>query len=180
MINGIPVHLASNGGHLPADSYTVDSLVALQHRVANMESQYECRVNTDFLTNYLQRGDFYPNLDELKEVEFRSMLPEFFELTDDIRGLSREIVVYSWSFIEMAKKGFFSFDRGQSDNGIDYYHLVAWPQCNSIVKMERTIQNSMKEYRSCCFPPFHEDYGSNLPEFIRFQTQREFEQINYL
>lgn len=173
-INDIPVHIASNGGHIPFDSYSIDQLVSLQHQVANLPSQYKCNVNTGYLSEFLVAGDFYSGLDELLADDFASILPEGFEVTDDIQGLSRMMLVYGWSFIDMAKKGFFSFDRGHSENGVDYYHLVAWPQERMAAPMSQDIIVLLKEYRSCCFPPFHEDYASNLPSYMRFKWQQSF------
>ncbi len=169
-INGIPVHLASNGGHLPSDSYTIDQLVALQHQVANLEPQYQCEVNTEFLKSYLWQGDFYENMDNIKEEEFLMMVPEGFEISRDIIELPRPMLVYCWSFIEMARRGFFSFDRNEMIGHEDTYHLVAWPKeyHNARFARNKAVYESLKSYNACCFPPFHENYKTELPDYIKF------------
>lgn len=45
-----------------------------------------------------------------------------------LRGMNVNLEHYLPSFIRMAKKGFYSFDRTNVDNPEDdHYHLVAWP-----------------------------------------------------
>jgi len=56
-IKEMPVHLASNGGILPQRSYTIKKLVTLQHKVANMQQNFRCAVNVEYLGNYLQRRE---------------------------------------------------------------------------------------------------------------------------
>lgn len=167
-INDIPVHLASNGGNLPHRSYTIKKLVALQHRVANMQQSFRCVVNVAFLEEYLQRGEYYDELVNVSQEDLRTMLPERFELTDEVSGLSRTMLLYSWSFIEMAKRGFCSFDRREEDG---LYHLVAWPDGYDGQQFDKEVYGSLVEYRACCFPPFHEDYGTNMPDCVRFDVE---------
>lgn len=124
-INEHPIHLASNGGHLPFDSYTVSELIAIQHKVANMHSTFGYEIDEEYLRNYLDEGDFYSDIDEMSDEEFRMIIPERIEIN---RNYSRSLMAYTWSFIDMAMKGFLSFDRIKNENGVDYYHLVAWPK----------------------------------------------------
>lgn len=166
-INSIPVHLASNGGNLPRRSYSIKDLVALQHDVANMPQNFRCTVNTSYLTEYLQRGEYYAELDNITQEEFRMMLPERFTIPNEVVELSSTMLLYSWSFIEMAKRGFCSFDRREEDG---LYHLVAWPEEYEEHLFEEDIYNKLVEYRSCCFPPYHDNYDSNVPECIKFDV----------
>ena len=124
-INEHPVHLASNGGHLPSDSYTVSKLVAVQHKVANMQTTFRYEIDEEFLQNYLDEDGFYPDVNEMSDEEFRMIIPERVEIN---RNYSRSLMAYTWSFIDMAMKGFLSFDRIRNEDGIDIYHLVAWPK----------------------------------------------------
>lgn len=179
-INGAPVHLASNGGHLP-NCYSIEQLVSLQHRVANLRNNYRCAVNIGYLEDYLRQDEFLNNMGEFSDEEYRLMLPEEFELSDDIKDLPKHIIVYAWSFIEMAKKGFISFDRGQNVNGVDIYHLVARPLLEN--RNPRVLENlgDLHQYRMCCIPPSHPDYDpGNLPKNIRFHDQSEFEQFTII
>jgi len=95
------------------------------------------------------------------------MLPERFEITNEVAELSNTILLYSWSFIEMAERGFCSFDRREEDG---LYHLVAWPVDYDNHQFDKEIFDSLAEYNSCCFPPCHEDYRSDLPNCIRFDV----------
>ena len=108
-VNDVPVHLASNEGVLPRRSYTIKNLVALQHNVANMRQNFRCAVNSDYLFEYLRRGEYYSEFENISENDMRSMLPERFVITNEVAELPSIILIYSWCFIEMAKRGFFSF-----------------------------------------------------------------------
>ena len=77
-INECPVHLASNGGHLPVDSYTVSELVAIQHKVANMQSVFRYEIDEEYLQNYLDEGEFYPDIDEMSDED------EFMKFDDEM------------------------------------------------------------------------------------------------
>jgi hypothetical protein len=163
-----PVHLASNGGRLPRLSYTINELVELQHMVANMNQSFRCVVNTRYLEDYLQQGRYYEGIDELSEEEFRMMLPEQFEISEEIRNLSRPVLLYAWSFIEMAKRGFFSFDRKDGDG--NEYHLVAWPDRLDLEDFSQDVYERLTGYDACCFPPRHQDFRIYLPDYITFNA----------
>lgn len=163
-VNGSPVHLASNGGHLP-QRYTIKELVSIQHKVANMQQCFRCAVNTAYLTDYLQRGEYYADLENILQEEYRAMLPERFVIPNELAELSNTLLLYSWSFIEMAKRGFWSFDRREEDG---LYHLVAWPEDYDEQKFNGDVYDSMVDYRACCFPPYHDDRESDLPNSITF------------
>lgn len=137
-INECPVHLASNGGHLPVDSYTVSELVSIQHKVANMQNVFRYEIDEEYLQNYLDEGEFYPDIDEMSDEEFRMIIPERAEIN---RNYSRSLMAYTWSFIDMAMKGFFSFDRIRNENGIDVYHLVAWPKNFDLTMFIRDVKS---------------------------------------
>lgn len=163
-----PVHLASNGGRLPRLSYTINELVKLQHLVANMNQPFRCVVNTQYMEDYLQQGRYYEGIDELSEEEFRQLLPEQFEITEEIRNLSRSVLLYGWSFIEMAKRGFYSFDRKDDDG--NEYHLVAWPDRFNLAEFSHDVYDRLTGYDACCFPPRHSDFRISLPDYITFDV----------
>ncbi len=161
-----PVHLASNGGRLPRLSYTINELVQLQHLVANMNQSFRCVVNTQYLQDYLQQGRYYEGIDALSDEEFRQLLPEQFEISEEIRHLPRAVLLYSWSFIEMAKRGFYSFDRKEGDD--NEYHLVAWPDSFYLDDFCQDVYYRLVEYDACCFPPMHQNFIIGLPNDITF------------
>ena len=169
-VNGCPVHIASNGGHLPADSYTIDELASLQHQVANIKPTFQYEVNSAYLDEYLKNGGFYTNIDNISPDEFRLMLPEGIEIGVQSKSLSRQVLLYSWSFIEMAKRGFFSFDRKETHGREDIYHLVAWPKDYYVGYTDNKVLSSLINYHACCFPPSHDKYESDLPNYIKFDV----------
>ena len=145
-IDGIPVHVATNGGILPHDSYKVRDLVQIQKLVHRMERRYRTGINKDYLERYLNEIEAYPGIDEMSDVYFRQMLPERVEIN---RNLSLSLNAYTWSFAEMASKGFMSFDRRvDKDNGIDYYHLVAWPLEDRIPALHEGMCHLMETYKA--------------------------------
>ena len=165
-INECPVHLASNGGHLPVDSYTVSELVSIQHKVANMQSVFRYEIDEEYLLNYLDEGEFYPDIDELSDEDFRMIIPERAEIN---RNYSRSLMAYTWSFIDMAMKGFLSFDRIRNENGIDVYHLVAWPKDFDqamFIRDENSIFFDLHHYYNRRFP--HEFRYLNWPDLDRW------------
>ena len=164
-INGLPVHLASNGGVLPGRSYTIKNLVALQHKVANMKQTFRCAVNSDYLLEYLKQGKYYAELENISEAGVRSLLPESFEIANEVAKLSSTLLIYGWSFIEMAKRGFFSFDRREEDG---LYHLVAWPADFDKQSFEKDVYDSLTEYEGSYLPSCHVNYNTSLPDSIKF------------
>ena len=171
-ICGVPVHFASNGGRLPGNSYTIEELTTLQHLVATSEKSYHCPVNRDYIDNYLQRGEYYNELEAISEEHFMRLLPEGFVLDDDIKELPRQILIYGWSFIEMARRGFYSFDRCRHENGIDYYHLVARPLIDGNHTISSEINERLACYYACCFPPSHEErYDLRLPPYMKIDIR---------
>lgn len=153
LINRIPVHIASNGGNLPRRSYTIRQLVSLQNKVANMEQQFKFSINTSSINTYLKEGEYYPNLNELSEQQFREMLPNHFDISQDYYQLklSREILLYGWSFIEMAKRGFYSFDRIEGDLDNSLYRLIAWPTNYDVNRFDRVVFHSLQNYNAPSF-----------------------------
>lgn len=153
-INEHPVHLASNGGHLPSDSYTVSKLVTVQHKVANMQNTFRYEIDEEFLQNYLDEGDFYPDISEMSDEEFRMIIPERVEIN---RNYSRSLMAYTWSFIDMAMKGFLSFDRIRNEDGIDIYHLVAWPKdfdYDIFMRNENSLFSDLHHYDNRRYPHY--------------------------
>lgn len=163
-VNEVPVHLASNGGILPQRSYTIKKLVALQHKVANMQQNFRCAVNIEYLEDYLQRGEYYAEYDEITREDLRLMLPERFEITNEVSDLSNIMLLYSWSFIVMAKRGFYSFDRREEDG---LYHLVAWPVDYDVQRFNKDVYDLLVEYNTSHYPLTHKDYCF-FSDWIRF------------
>lgn len=176
-INECPVHLASNGGHLPVDSYTVSELVSIQHKVANMQSVFRYEIDEEYLQNYLDEGEFYPDIDVLSDEDFRMIIPERVEIN---RNFSRSLMAYTWSFIDMAMKGFFSFDRIRNEDDVDVYHLVAWPKDFDqamFIRDENSIFFDLHHYNNRRFP--HEFRYLNWPDLDRWPYEMMLDLRNH-
>ena len=120
-INGCPIHVASNGGELPYNLYTDENFISAFNAVRTIEPIYGWAINQEFVNS---RHESYNYLGEIEKEERDSfLLPEFIE-RKEYGNLSLEQIAYSWSFIEMAKRGFFSFDRVDENR----YRLIAYPK----------------------------------------------------
>ena len=172
-IDGIPVHIATNGGLLPHDSYKVKDLVRIQKLVHRMERRYKVGINENYLERYLNEIEAYPGIDEMTDEDFRQMLPERLEIN---RNHSRAINAYIWSFVEMASKGFLSFDRRVDDeHWVDYYHLVAWPLCDRTPALHEGMYHLMETYsaRDIMFSePKDSIRFQHLPLFYMMEKER--------
>ncbi len=146
LVDGIPVHVASNGGLLPHDSYKISELTRIQHVVHGLESRYRVGMNVEYLEDYLRETESYPDIDDLTPEEFQLMLPERYEAD---RNLSRALQAYTWSFSEMAAKGFWSFDRiGDEQRDFAQYHLVAWPSDERNPILPEGLRHILGNYES--------------------------------
>ena len=127
VLNGYATHIATNGGIVPAKLGSVEELRAMQTKVANMEGTLGYELNTDYLAT-LQAEDF-PSQQDLEDVGKELNVFEGLFGNDEYRDIPFHWKVYSHSFVEMARKGFWSFDRvGVMPNGMDVYMLIAWPK----------------------------------------------------
>lgn len=126
VLNGYATHIATNGGIVPAKLGTVEELRAMQTQVANIEGTLMYGLNTDYLGT-LQADDF-PSRQVLEDVgKELNVIKDMFG-NDEYSDIPFHWKVYSHSFVEMARKGFWSFDRvGVMPNGMDVYMLIAWP-----------------------------------------------------
>lgn len=120
-INGFPIHVASNGGELPKNLYSTKEFENIFNLVQNIESKpLNWRINLEFVNSHRKDYNYINKIDELEQKKF--LLSDLTN-TDESIKLDPIQIAYSWSFIEMAKKGFFSFDRVEGNR----YRLVAFP-----------------------------------------------------
>ena len=119
-INGCPIHVASNGGELPSDLYTAKGFMNAFNAVQAAEPSCEWEINKEFVNSRLDAYNYINGMEKEERDDF--LLPNFIN-RDNYKELSTEQIAYSWSFIEMAKRGFFSFDRVDENR----YRLVAFP-----------------------------------------------------
>lgn len=133
VINGNRTHIATNGGIVHPKIGTVEELRAMQTQVANMEVTHDFFLNRGFLS-LLEVSDF-PSQEDLMRVDLddrRLFERDLFEGTE-YADLPFHQKLYCSSFVEMARKGFWSFDRvGTMPDGTDTYMLIAWPKGDKV------------------------------------------------
>lgn len=120
IINDYPVHVASNGGRLPNFIRSDKQLFASQKNVLSLPNVFDYEVNREI---ELDRDEELESL----EGDFNEYFPEANEVLGD-NQFNNTQKAYYWSFVSMAKKGFYSFDKvilGEFDSR---YRLVAWPK----------------------------------------------------
>lgn len=134
MIDGFPIHAASNGGNLPE--------IIKNNRLNSVEKQ-------DYAYSLEQVFD-------IKDIEINnSYLDYLFHDTEKYKPY--ELIEmrsnYLRTFVDMARRGFYSFDRcNYEEFEDDRYVLVAWPrkadekQYNDILDNLRGIELAY----SCC------------------------------
>ncbi len=131
VMNGYPTHLASNGGILPNKLGTIAELQDMQIAAQSLQMQFDYGLNFAYL-NTLNPADF-PTEEEMMETGYLNT--EHFMQFNNREDIPFHVKLYAHSFVEMAKRGFWSFDRLT-----DYYierntntriesafQLVAWP-----------------------------------------------------
>lgn len=139
---GVPIHVASNGGDVPI-SMSVSALQKLQSVVQNTNPEFDYELNKDVINQHISGS--YEDIADIEEYG-GDFIPTI-EGDDVFAGLSTELKLYSWSFIDMAKRGFYSFDRAETNeddeenNGKDEYFLVAWPVKKDADKTRISLNN---------------------------------------
>lgn len=124
IISGKPIHVASVGGDLPKGIKSLKLLREWQKKVENITSRVKVELNRAFIAqqviqkdyNYFNDKDFDPDI-ILQENDFIKEL--------DYYGLSVQEKMYYNSFVSMAIRGFYSFDRNLHDEKHETYHIVA-------------------------------------------------------
>ena len=127
-----PIHLASNGGLLPA-TYNIKDIVKIQHIVSGMPTICDYTLNESYVKGVVKQLSM-THLEDLSEDEEKLLYPESMNFMG--KQLSIKEKAYCWSFIEMAQKGFYSYDRSVDDN---MYYLVASP-IGSVINVPQEIQ----------------------------------------
>lgn len=138
-----PIHIASNGGVMPDRLGSMAFIQNCQNQAFDLPMQFDYVLNMDYL-NQLNAEDF-PSIEEMAESDFMNTLhyTQF-----DNTNLPHHIKLYAYSFVEMARRGFWSFDRLTDGSGEDMlnsedraniYQLVARPKLpeNGRFKMQK-------------------------------------------
>lgn len=104
IINDRLVHVASNAGQLPKNFYSIEKLKEIQSIVNSLPKSSSVITNEEWIN---------------------TVATEYYEQEDGTFQEKKEL--YCRSFIQMAQKGFYSFDRVYEFENSDKYHIVAAP-----------------------------------------------------
>lgn len=124
LVNGIPTHIASMGGSIPAKFRDRERLRRQQDMVAHLTSSMEIRLNMEQIGSLTANG--YEYLDDqmirnaIEEVNRNHPGFEF------LKNYSLAIRLFAATFVEKARRGFRSYAR-QEDVDRNVYVLVAEP-----------------------------------------------------
>ena len=128
-INGYPIHIATNGGIVSSKLGTVEELIEQQSVVTKLEHSFDYELNTAFLES-LSIEDF-PTDRDFAEIDREFLYFDGLFENERYHNIPFHWKLYSHSFVEMAKKGFWSYDRVDvNEYGTDMYVLVASPKYN--------------------------------------------------
>ncbi len=128
LINNYPCHIASMGGMIPNRFLDIEKLRYQQNRVARIEPSFEVGLHLNVIQSQVMEGYGYLQDEMIRDivVDANRNNPGFKYLND----YSLPIRLYASTFVEMARRGFYSFARiaGNKDNR---YALIAEP-CNPL------------------------------------------------
>lgn len=163
-INGCPVHFASNGGEFPKNLYTQENLIKTLDIIQAAEPVCDWEVNKKFVKT---RNENYNYINEIEESDRDDFLLPDNELTNvrEYKGLLPKEIAYSWSFIEMARRGFFSFDRVEGNN----YRLIAHPSVHPGKESFTFPDDTFYPW----FYPFHFHYNKEILSMTRHLFTKE-------
>lgn len=133
-INNKPVHIASMCGNIPRAFRNISELRSLQESVRLIEHQTEALINQELINAEIEGKYTYLQDRELRE------LVETLNVNDDNVNYNLdwplEVRLYSCSFIDKARKGFYSYARiGQTNE----WFQVAYP--NEIINLNEYSLN---------------------------------------
>lgn len=146
-VDGFPIHIATMGAKIPSFLSDSDKIAEDRRMVLELPYSSEVELNIHDLRRFVQSGyDYLQGVNEFVRIEnIINNLPgvEVFNHFDFANEMEkRKMTLYSWSFVEMARRGFYSFaryDNGESDSN-DNFFLVASPHKKNREIRERLIQ----------------------------------------
>lgn len=128
-----PIHIASNGGVMPDGLGSMAFIQDCQNQAFALPMQFDYQLNMNYL-NQLKVEDF-PLEEDVVESGF--LQTEHYNQFNDRTDLPFHLKVYAYSFVEMARRGFWSYDRlteysiqdmYNTRNLSSVYQLVAYPK----------------------------------------------------
>lgn len=123
-INGCPVHVATMGATIPVAVRDRFYLRETRQSVLDLEYSSGFTINREGIERYFEKeyaGS--PIFEQQLLGDDFSQLPSM----DVLRDYPLWLRLFSWSFVEMARRGFYSFAYVERNNGENLYLLVAYP-----------------------------------------------------
>lgn len=124
LVGGVPTHIASMGGMIPAWFRDREKLRLIQNEVARMEPFVDVRLNMEIIQKQIANGYEYLEDETLRIAveQANSNNPGFQFLS----GQDLPVRLFAASFVEKARRGFRSFARQDGENENEYV-LIAEP-----------------------------------------------------
>lgn len=125
ILDGVPVHVASAGDLLPvmyADHESVAFMKSILSDVLKLSFDYDYKLNDKYLDEHVL-NEGYEYLTEQDNPIGQEMDDDWHSIMTKNEAFPKRL--YATSFVEMARRGFYSFDKTEDKEGD--YHLVAYP-----------------------------------------------------
>ena len=124
LVNGVPTHIASMGGTIPAKFRYREMLRKQQDLVAHLEPSAEVKLNMQVIESLTEQGYEYLQDQMISNAieEANRNHPGFVYLRD----YKLAIRLFAATFVEKARRGFRSFARREDAEGNEYV-LIAEP-----------------------------------------------------
>lgn len=156
VINNIPIHIATMGSQIPSFLNDKQRISMDLDLVSRMPASFEVELNLGRIKELISDEVNYSYLQIVDKNMLLSEvinLPSFNWFSNDIPVF---VKLFSWYFVEMARRGFYSFAH-YGDVDSDSFFLVAWPK-----QINQSFIDSYKD-RSFLF----KDLDLNNPEEIK-------------
>ncbi len=132
LVNGVPTHIASMGGMIPAQFRDREKLRKQQDVVALLVPVMDVNLNIEFIQNQIAEGYEYLQDESIREaVEIANENHPGFQY---LRDYDLPVRLFASTFVEKARRGFRSFARREGVEGNEYV-LVAEP-ANAVGNIE--------------------------------------------
>lgn len=125
LIQGKPIHIASSGGMIPKQFRDLEDLRLKQKLVSMMEPIAEATLYLENIQSQIQEGYEYIQDEMITAaiMDANRNNPGFVYLRD----YELPVRLFASTFVEKARRGFHSYIRQESVEGIDEYILIAKP-----------------------------------------------------
>lgn len=169
IINNKPIHIATLGSIIPEELNHIQRITESINDVCSIQPFTNAVLNEEKIKKYvsIEEYSFLDNYNKDQIEKKASKLPGFREFQATVPLF---IKLFSWYFMEMARRGFYSFAHVGNEDA-DFYFLVAWP--------EHTNQEFIEKHAGCSFVIDGIDLGQpqNI-EIVHFNSMQKVNDNN--